>query len=122
MLIAIDGEGAVLLEQRAASGVWGGLWSFPELAGAEHAAEWIARRLGCAARAVEEWPSLRHSFTHFHLDIVPVLARLAAQPARVMEGARFLWYKEPGPAQVGLAAPVRELLARVERTGPWRKW
>src|SRR4029077_15864311 len=31
MLIAVNDEGAVLLEQRAPSGVWGGLWSFPEL-------------------------------------------------------------------------------------------
>ena len=71
MLIAVSSEGAVLLEQRSPTGVWGGLWSFPELDGEERAEEWLRRRLGCDARTLETWPSLRHTFTHFHLDIVP---------------------------------------------------
>src|SRR4030095_13199145 len=62
MLIAVNAERAVLLERRAVTGVWGGLWSFPELAGEESAQQWIERRLGCRAGVPEEWPVLRHTF------------------------------------------------------------
>jgi A/G-specific adenine glycosylase len=116
MLIAIDGDGAVLLEQRPASGVWGGLWSFPELADGDDPQEWLRRRIGCAARGCETWTTFRHTFTHFHLDIVPLVVRVDATPARVMEGASLLWYNERQPPAIGLAAPVRSLIARLEGT------
>jgi A/G-specific adenine glycosylase len=113
MLIAVTEEGAVLLEQRPPSGVWGGLWSFPELGEREGAEEWLHRRLGCGVRSLQPWPSLRHTFTHFHLDIQPLLARVAAAPSAVMEGSRLVWYNEEAPAMLGLAAPVRTLISRL---------
>jgi A/G-specific adenine glycosylase len=114
MLIAVNAERAVLLERRAVTGVWGGLWSFPELAGEESAQQWIERRLGCRAGVPEEWPVLRHTFTHFHLDIVPLLARVAAAPAAVMERPGLVWYKKDAPVALGLATPVRALIARLD--------
>jgi adenine-specific DNA glycosylase len=53
---------------------------------------------------------LRHTFSHFHLDITPVLVRPSDAEA-VMEGAPLLWYNIERPASVGLAAPVKRLLA-----------
>jgi A/G-specific adenine glycosylase len=116
MLIAVNGEGAVLLERRAPTGIWGGLWSFPELAGNESAQEWIEMRLGCRAGTPEEWPALRHSFTHFHLDILPLLVRVAVVAGSVMERPGFVWYKEGTPVALGLASPVRSLIAQLDGT------
>jgi A/G-specific adenine glycosylase len=116
MLIALDGDGAVLLEQRPASGVRGGLWSFPELADGDEPDAWLRRRLGCEARGCETWATFRHTLTHFHLDIVPLVVRVHATPARVMEGASLLWYNQRQPPAIGLAAPVRSLIARLEGT------
>jgi A/G-specific adenine glycosylase len=112
MLIAVNDDGAVLLERRAPAGIWGGLWSFPEL-GEESADAWIARRLGCRAAEPDVWPVLRHTFTHFHLDIVPLHTRVGADGCRVMEGPGLVWYKERAAPALGLAAPVRSLMARL---------
>jgi A/G-specific adenine glycosylase len=114
MLIAINAEGAVLLERRAVTGVWGGLWGFPELADGERAEDWMERRLGCRGGSPQEWPVFRHTFTHFHLDIVPLIARVAAGAVCVMEGQGHVWYKEGAQVALGLASPVRALIARLD--------
>ena len=65
------------------------------------------------ARAMEPWPSLRHTFSHFHLDITPVLIPLQSADVRVMEADRLHWYALRDPAALGLAAPVKQLLERL---------
>ena len=52
---------------------------------------------------------MRHTFSHYHLDIQPQHIRLQREPTRIMEGTRQLWYKG-GQQQLGLAAPVKKLL------------
>ena len=57
--------GCVLLEQRPAKGIWGGLWSFPECPAEETTAAFCRRYLGTAVTIDQPWPALRHGFTHF---------------------------------------------------------
>jgi len=40
VLVVQRGAGATLLERRPATGIWGGLLSFPELGEGEYAADW----------------------------------------------------------------------------------
>jgi A/G-specific adenine glycosylase len=61
------------------------------------------------------WPVLRHTFSHFHLDITPVLARLGA-PGGSMDGDRQVWYKPGQSDERGLAAPVAKLVTRYFET------
>ena len=56
------------------------------------------------------WPVLRHTFSHFHLDITPWMLSLENPVFSVMEGDEVLWYNVRKPAQLGLAAPVQRLL------------
>jgi A/G-specific adenine glycosylase len=116
MIVVVDECGAVLLERRSAQGIWGGLWGLPEIESAGDPAAWCPAELGCEARSVEEWPPLRHGFTHFELDIRPVLVRVGAVPPRVSDAGRRVWYRAAEPARLGLAAPVKTLLARLEAT------
>ena len=53
---------------------------------------------------------LRHTFSHFHLDIEPVELTLPKAAARVADGADEFWYRLDAPARLGLAAPVKRLL------------
>ncbi len=110
--IAWDGA-AVLLERRPPSGIWGGLWSLPEMGAAEDPGAWSRRRLGAAPASVERWETLQHSFTHFDLAIEPVLIRFPSRPAAVADGDDHRWYDVAGDAEVGLPAPVSRLLARL---------
>jgi A/G-specific adenine glycosylase len=109
MLIAIRSGGHVLLEQRPPHGIWGGLWGLPEFPSAEAAREWSMQTLRVAAAGTQRLGTLRHSFTHFDLDIEPV--RIECEDASgVMESGRYVWYDPAAPQRVGIAAPVKSLI------------
>lgn len=101
-----------LLEQRPASGIWGGLWSFPEIPIEQAAEDYCLTRFGKQV-SITPWPTLRHTFSHYHLDIEPIHVRLKKHPAAIMEDDRLLWYNSPSAAKVGLAAPVKKLLGQL---------
>lgn len=114
MLIFHDREKQrVLLEKRPPQGIWGGLWSFPEresiddLQGAAQAGILVNRD------NITEWAPLRHTFSHFRLDIMPVVIPLDAEHVSVMENERWHWYDLRKPDERGLAAPVKKLLEKL---------
>jgi A/G-specific adenine glycosylase len=105
MLVA---DGAVLLEKRPPVGIWGGLWGFPELSADADVAAWCRQRFGAAPRSVKSHAELRHTFSHFHLDISPLEVRLSAAAAVAEDTAR--WQTLGEIPRLGLAAPVKRLL------------
>jgi len=92
-------EGEVLLEKRPPTGVWGGLWCFPEVASANLAGKKL--------------PVLRHEFTHFTLDITPVLCVLDSSSPRVAEPGR-IWLPVEDAIGAAVPAPVRKLLVALD--------
>ena len=110
VLVVQDPDGRVLLERRPASGIWGGLYSLPELPNEASAGEWCERALGTGVAAERELAIIEHSFTHFDLDLAPRLLRLAAAPAAVMDRPGWLWYKPGTQLNVGVPAPIATLL------------
>ena len=109
MLLLVAEDGSVLLSRRPARGLWGGLYSLPEFAENESAATWVSQWFGVADPQFEELPMLRHSFTHFDLEIVPLRLRLPAPVASVAEEG-YVWYNSRAPAKLGIAAPVAALI------------
>lgn len=112
-MLLLQEEESVLLERRPAAGIWGGLWSFPELEDNEDASTWCCRRLGAKPAELQHWETVRHSFTHFDLDIDPIVVRLLRGSSKVADSADQLWYQLDAPQKVGLAAPVAGLLERL---------
>lgn len=109
MILLNNPSDEILLVQRPAEGIWGGLYSLPELDSIEQLPELLHRwRLQETSRTT--LPSLHHTFSHFRLHIQPWLVQ--AQPLGVAEMATppQLWYNRQQPPAVGLAAPVRKLL------------
>ena len=115
VLMVQDPDGRVLLERRPASGIWGGLYSLPELAAEDSAGEWCERALGACIAAERELPVIEHAFTHFDLDLTPHLLRLATAPSAVMDRPDWLWYKPGTQLAVGVPAPVATLLQDKDR-------
>ena len=111
MLLLRGAEGEVLLERRPPTGVWGGLWSLPECPLDANVTDWCRERLGLQVTVGVSWRVLRHSFSHFHLDITPTPATVMVAAGAVMEGERFTWYNTRCPDHRGVATPVRRLLA-----------
>jgi A/G-specific adenine glycosylase len=116
MLIARCG-GELFLERRPPSGIWGGLWSFPELSASEQAADWCQTHLASAPLSIEELDTLRHSFSHFELDISPILVRVHAASSTVADDGAGHWYRMDDPSPLGLAAPVQKLMKTLQ-AGP----
>ena len=114
MLILTNGAGEVLLEKRPPTGIWGGLWSLPEYPreapDPEAVRAWCRQELGCEIEIRAQWPAVRHSFTHFHLTITPLLAHSLRRVSGIMEGERRVWYNVAQFQHRALAAPVKRLL------------
>jgi len=117
VVLVVRADGAVLLERRPDSGIWGGLWCFPEAGAVDDVADWCRFRTGVAPGAIRVRPTVSHSFTHFDFDMTPVEAHVGSVPARVMDGDRWLWYNPGAPAVVGIAAPVARMLESVGEGG-----
>lgn len=111
MLLLRSTSGDVLLERRPPVGIWGGLWGLPECPIEADIEYWCQECLGLTVNIDPPWQVLRHSFSHFHLDITPVPARVTGTSRQIMEGKEVVWYKLNSTEKYGLAAPVRELLA-----------
>jgi A/G-specific adenine glycosylase len=101
-------ESQVLLVQRPANGIWGGLWCLPEFTDRDAAASFAASELDRADVVDAALPDIEHSFTHFDLIITPVVADCRG-PIGVGDGTN-LWYDLVAPARVGLPAPIKALL------------
>ena len=114
MLVLVRG-GDVLLEKRPPTGIWGGLWCFPE-APSVAAAVRLAARHGCEARATVSLPIVSHGFTHFTLDIEPVLAHVGTCAARAGEPGT-MWLPVDEAAGGAVPVPVRRILGALAPAG-----
>jgi A/G-specific adenine glycosylase len=115
MLLLKRNGSEVLLTRRPPSGIWGGLWSFPEREG-HHTRDlprWSRESLGLNIEIESALPVVRHSFSHFRLHIRPVTARLVGASDAIMEMPDTVWYKLEHPDTRGFAAPVNRLLQQM---------
>lgn len=112
MLLLVGTDDCVYLQRRVADGIWGGLWSFPEFESQRALQDWCdAAGVACEKKDRQYWSPVRHTFSHFHLDITPCCIRLQNPTFSVMEAGQSLWYNVHQPQELGLAAPVQRLLA-----------
>ena len=118
MLLVIDPNGRVLLERRPPSGLWGGLWTPPELTSDRDAHDWCHTQLGIGGARLEIRPRRRHTFSHFELDFEPLLAWLRTPPAVVADSATRAWIDPAAPGNIGLPAPIRRLLDDIAASMP----
>ncbi len=108
-VLVLERDGMVLLEQRPPLGIWGGLWSLPELPMDAEPASAIALRFGAGAGAVQALPPIAHGFTHFALTMHPLRLPAVDWPAGVrMPGIE--WFTREAAIAAALPAPIRKLL------------
>lgn len=112
MLLIKDGA-RFLLEQRPAVGIWGGLWSFPEVTDLRDIeVDWRINQ-----NRLKILEPFRHTFSHYHLEITPVVINVEdLHVDHVMEERTTLWYNSVQPSEVGLAAPVKTLIQTLSAT------
>jgi A/G-specific adenine glycosylase len=101
----------VLLEKRPSSGIWGGLWCFLEVQHQDDIAPLLAKQ-HLKQISIERLTKFRHTFSHFHLDIEPIVVdceHLAAK--EINETDQQQWYNLATTASLGLAASTQKLLS-----------
>jgi len=117
MLVVRDSQGRVLLERRPEHGLWGGLYSLPELDDGDDARAWCIERLGIAPAIERVLPGLSHAFTHFDLDIEPLLVSVEGEYRALMDSSNLVWYNPAARQPIGIAAPIRTLLETLPSDG-----
>lgn len=104
----------VLLEKREAKGIWGGLFAFPQFEDlASLKRSFLAKNLHIVPLI-----AFRHTFSHFHLDISPILVELPVDFVAENHGNYLpsvsskteYWYDLHQPNEIGLATPVKRIL------------
>ncbi|PXX93641.1 A/G-specific adenine glycosylase [Marinobacter vulgaris] len=118
MVILEDHEGRILLERRPPSGIWGGLWSLPEMDPAyspEELPEACEEAFGFNCSEPELTSGFRHTFSHYYLHIQP--ARLTVHSSsQVKDMENHQWIHPDKALTLGLPAPIRTLLTLPEQT------
>ena len=100
MLVMMNG-GEVMLEKRPQNGIWGGLWSFPEVENAHETAQLL--------------PKLTHTFTHFKLHIQPQLLHASKSNA-----PRTIWLSLDDAIGAAIPTPVRKILLNLKQTSDYQ--
>lgn len=110
MLILQNGK-EILLEKRPPSGIWGGLWSLPEIESTEIASEVALNRFGLEVEAQEPLEIMHHAFTHFKLAITPQPLQVIRKPLQT-NMPNYIWLPIEDAIGAALPTPVRKILLR----------
>ncbi len=113
-LLILQYQQQVFLKKRPTPGIWGGLWSLPEVNGLaveEDILAYCRQQLHLStARLLHYGDRFRHTFSHFHLDILPVFLSVKTKPAKITDSDDQIWYVLNDAQTVGLPAPIKKIL------------
>jgi A/G-specific adenine glycosylase len=112
VLLVLRRAGEILLERRPATGIWGGLWCFPEAAAGEDIDALCSRRFGAQVSALTPLPVLEHGFTHFRLSILPQPLRVTHLAPRAAEPG-CIWLTVAEAQRAAVPAPVKRILGQL---------
>ncbi|BCN94288.1 A/G-specific adenine glycosylase [Thiomicrorhabdus immobilis] len=135
LLIRKNAQDEIWLEQRPQKGIWGGLWSFPEFESHQACLDFLQQQVNAEdvgqtqrshPQSLLEWDSFRHTFSHYHLEIHPLLLEESCflgvneRPEDYAVGtteqrASAAWHKLQAivDGQLGVPAPVTKLLEKL---------
>jgi A/G-specific adenine glycosylase len=108
-VLVVERGGELLLERRPAHGVWGGLWSLPEVALDADTDAYAQSRFGALPTRSVDLAPLVHGFTHFTLTLHPRRIAIAQRASRA-ETPGSIWLARDDALAAALPAPIRRLL------------
>ncbi|MBL4941468.1 MAG: A/G-specific adenine glycosylase [Colwellia sp.] len=100
----------VLMDKRPPVGIWGGLWCFLEVTEQAQIPK-LLFSLGLKATQQLELTAFRHTFSHFHLDIQPIVIDCQLiDKQEIQQPNSQKWYNLNKEESVGLAASTKKIL------------
>ena len=104
MLIYQNKQGQIYLEKRPPKGIWGGLWSFAECEDNPKNIESAIQQFDASAYISKTLNPIKHSFTHYHLIINPIIVDCLEQTRG---------FQSINQLKVGVPTPVNKILSQI---------
>ncbi|WP_202112839.1 MULTISPECIES: A/G-specific adenine glycosylase [unclassified Gilliamella] len=99
----------VWLEKRPPSGIWGGLYCLPQFSSKQEIIDWLKKQ-GIETSPLKQLIAFRHTFSHFHLNIVPFHC-VITKHTKCWDESYGYWYNlKSENEKIGLATPIYNLL------------
>ena len=98
-------KGEIYLAKRPNKGVWGGLWSFEECEDSETAITAAIKEHNLEASIISSLPKFKHSFTHYHLWIRPIIINSPNLEKN---------YHNINKLALGVPAPVKKIISMLD--------
>ena len=117
-LVIENDAGAILLQRRPPTGVWGGLWSCPEIADESELSERITSLGFRDATICERMSTIAHGFTHFRLEIRPLRIGARETANCVRDAGDLCWYSGQDSTRIGVSAAVGRLMETLRSNKP----
>jgi A/G-specific adenine glycosylase len=111
-LVLRNPQGHIYLEQRPQQGIWGGLWSFPEIA-IEDDAQAISESHHGKVNTYSQEKPFRHTFSHYHLEIQASLIGLDQPHRHIRSDDQTRWFSLEELHAIGMPAPVEKFIKRL---------
>jgi len=103
----------IFLQKRPTSGIWGGLFSLPELPEeptSKNIRDFCKTQFNVSIKTFSALKMFKHTFTHYHLLLHPVLIELKKIPPKLLETTTQVWYNPLHHLSMGLPKPIQTLL------------
>ncbi len=99
-LILKNEQNEIFLEQRPSTGIWGGLWSFPE----------VSNNKTLSESDTDYLEKQHHTFSHYYLELTPIIIQTSKRSHTIQDASAAIWYNPAHSRKLGLAAPVKRLI------------
>lgn len=103
MLVFIKNS-QVYLQKRPSQGIWGGLWSLVESEDTPMSITQSMQAFDPSATIIEQLPVFKHTFTHYHLLIHPIIISCASSSAK---------FHLIDQVEFGMPKPVSKILSQI---------
>ena len=114
ILIDTDDE-HILLEKRPPTGIWGGLYSLPELSTElpfKDINHHCSTLFNCSLSSATKTKAFQHTFSHFKLELQPLEFKSPKRQTMINDDDRFLWKKKDQLNKLGIPTPISKYLKR----------
>jgi A/G-specific adenine glycosylase len=107
LCVITNQENEVVLVQRAAKGIWGGLWCFPERTDGT-GVNTLLESLGIGkAKKIEQLTPFNHKLSHINFKIFPILVSVTNQKK---VSSSFIWQSLTEDWCVGVPKSVTKII------------
>ncbi len=108
-LLLENKAGEILFQRRPPTGIWGGLWCFPECSPDDDIEKWLLAKMGFSGSITRKLTVIKHTLTHFRMEILPIHLKVK-QCNNIKEKDDHRWCLSGDALKFGVPVPVKNLL------------